>query len=119
LSEGEFEVSGRTLRGAGFLMLGATLIQWSAAIVTRVFPVIGPSATSACRFLLGAIVLLALTRPKVRHWTKRQWIGALALGATTAFMNLCFYRLAARSLLSTSGHFASPPLENARRATLP
>jgi inner membrane transporter RhtA len=77
-------------------MIGATAIQWSAAIVTRAFPVIGPSATSAWRFLLGAIVLLALTRPKVRHWTKRQWLGALALGATVAVMNQCFYQAIAR-----------------------
>ncbi|MCU1363819.1 MAG: hypothetical protein JWM55_1647 [Acidimicrobiaceae bacterium] len=92
----EFEVTGTTLRGAGFLMLGATLIQWSAAIVTRAFPVLGPSATSAWRFLLGALVLLALTRPKVRHWTTYQWLGALALGATTAVMNQCFYQAIAR-----------------------
>jgi inner membrane transporter RhtA len=78
------------------MLLGATLIQWSAAIVMRVFPVIGPSATSAWRFLLGALVLLALTRPNVRHWTRRQWFGALALGATTAFMNQCFYQAIAR-----------------------
>jgi inner membrane transporter RhtA len=77
-------------------MLGATMIQWSAAVVTRAFPVIGPSATSAWRFLIGAIVLLALTRPRVRHWTKRQWLGALALGATTAAMNLCFYQAISR-----------------------
>ncbi len=77
-------------------MLGATMIQWSAAIVTRAFPVIGPSATSAWRFLLGALVLVALTRPKVRHWTRRQWLGALALGATTAVMNQCFYQAIAR-----------------------
>jgi inner membrane transporter RhtA len=74
------------------MLAGAALIQWSAAIVLRVFPVLGPSATSAWRFLLGAIVLLALTRPNVRHWSRRQWLGALALGATTAFMNLCFYQ---------------------------
>jgi inner membrane transporter RhtA len=96
LSASEYEVTGRTLKGAGFLMLGATMIQWSAAIVTRAFPVIGPSATSAWRFLLGALVLLALTRPKVRHWTKRQWLGALALGATVAVMNQCFYQAIAR-----------------------
>jgi inner membrane transporter RhtA len=96
LSASEYEVTGRTLKGAGFLMLGATMIQWSAAIVTRAFPVIGPSATSAWRFLLGALVLLALTRPKVRHWTKRQWLGALALGATAAVMNQCFYQAIAR-----------------------
>jgi inner membrane transporter RhtA len=96
LNAGEYEVTGRTLTGGGFLLLGATLIQWSAAIVTRAFPVIGPSATSAWRFLLGAMVLLALTRPNVRRWTKRQWWGAVALGATTAVMNMCFYQAIAR-----------------------
>lgn len=96
MSSSEYEVTGRTLKGAGFLLLGATMIQWSAAIVTRAFPVIGPSATSAWRFLLGALVLLALTRPHVRHWTKRQWLGALALGATVAVMNQCFYQAIAR-----------------------
>ncbi|HEY1761698.1 MAG TPA: EamA family transporter [Acidimicrobiales bacterium] len=81
----------RSLSGAGFMLLGGGLIQWSAAIVLRVFPVLGPSATSAWRFLLGAVVLLAIARPNLRHWTKRQWLGALALGVTTAFMNQCFY----------------------------
>jgi inner membrane transporter RhtA len=74
------------------MLLGAMLIQWTAALVIRVFPVIGPSATSAWRFLLGAVVLLAFTRPHVRHWTKHQWLAALALGAATAFMNQCFYQ---------------------------
>jgi inner membrane transporter RhtA len=84
------------------MVLGAVLIQWSAAIVTRVFPVIGPSATSAWRFLLGAIVLLVLARPAVRHWSRRQWIGALALGASTAFMNQCFYHAIARIPLGSA-----------------
>jgi inner membrane transporter RhtA len=73
------------------MLLGGGLIQWSAAIVLRVFPILGPSATSAWRFLLGAVVLLAIARPNLRRWTKRQWLGALALGVTTAFMNQCFY----------------------------
>lgn len=74
------------------MLLGAGVTQWSAAIVLRVFPVIGPAATSAWRFLLGAGVLLLFTRPNVRGWTRRQWLGALALGVTTAFMNECFYQ---------------------------
>ena len=73
------------------MMVGVGLTQWSAAIVLRVFPVLGPSATSAWRFLLGALVLLAFARPNLRGWTRRQWLGALALGVTTAFMNQCFY----------------------------
>ncbi|HUY43763.1 MAG TPA: EamA family transporter [Acidimicrobiales bacterium] len=82
--------------GAGFMLLGATLIQWSAALVTGVFGVLSPSATSAWRFLLGAMVLLALTRPNVSRWSKREWTGALALGISAAFMNQCFYQAIAR-----------------------
>ena len=67
------------------MLLGASLIQWSAALVTHVFGQIGPSATSAWRFLLGAIVLMVFTRPNLRSWTKQQWLGALALGVSVAF----------------------------------
>lgn len=86
----------RAVSGAGFMVIGAGLIQWSAAIVTRVFGQVGPSATSAWRFLLGAIVLMAFTRPRLRSWTGHQWVGALALGASVAFMNQCFYQSIAR-----------------------
>ncbi len=87
---------GRGLAGAGFMLLGATLIQWSAAIVLPAFSLLGPSAASAWRFLLGSIVLVALSRPKVAHWSARQWRAALALGVTTALMNQCFYQAIAR-----------------------
>ncbi|HEY5104198.1 MAG TPA: EamA family transporter [Acidimicrobiales bacterium] len=99
-SKGTFE--GRTLSGAGFMLLGAVLIQWTAAIAMPVFPVIGPSATSAWRFLLGALMLLALTRPKLRHWTRRQWLGAFALGVTVAVMNQCFYQAISRIHLGSA-----------------
>jgi inner membrane transporter RhtA len=78
------------------MLLGASLIQWSAAIVTHVFGQIGPSSTSAWRFFLGAVVLMAFTRPHLRSWTKQQWLGALALGISVAFMNQCFYQAIAR-----------------------
>ena len=78
------------------MLLGATLMPWSAAVVTPVFSVIGPSATSAWRFLLGAVVLMVVTRPRLRSWTRRQWLGALFLGVSVAFMNQCFYQSIAR-----------------------
>jgi len=87
---------GQAVRGAGYMLLGASLIQWSAAIVTRVFGQIGPSATSAWRFFLGAVVLMVFTRPHLRSWTTQQWLGALALGVSVAFMNQCFYQAIAR-----------------------
>lgn len=78
------------------MLLGATIIQWSAALATGVFKTLGPSATSAWRILIGAIVLLAFVRPGVRGWTRHQWLGAIALGASVAFMNQCFYQALAR-----------------------
>ena len=84
------------MAGTGFVLLGAALIQWSAAIVTPVFHAIGPSASSAWRFLLGAVVLLAFTRPRLLSWTRHQWTSALALGVSVAFMNQCFYQSIAR-----------------------
>lgn len=102
MNDREFGLSDRTLSGAGFLLIGATSIQWTAAIVIRVFPLIGPAATSAWRFLFGALALVALTRPKVRHWTRRQWLGALALGLATAFMNQCFYQAIERIPLGSA-----------------
>jgi inner membrane transporter RhtA len=96
LTQKDSTFDARTLGGAGFILAGVVLVQWSAAIVLPVFPVLGASATSAWRFLLGAVVLLIATRPKLRQWTKRQWLGALALGVSTAFMNQCFYQAIAR-----------------------
>jgi inner membrane transporter RhtA len=78
------------------MVFGATIIQWSAALATGVFKTLGPSATSAWRILIGAVVLMALARPKVRGWTRHQWFSAIALGASIAFMNQCFYQALAR-----------------------
>jgi inner membrane transporter RhtA len=96
LSDRVSRVDVRTLSGAGFLLAGVVLVQWSAALVVPVFAVLGASATSAWRFLIGALVLLAVTRPRLRTWTRSQWLGACALGASTAFMNQCFYQALAR-----------------------
>jgi inner membrane transporter RhtA len=39
---------------------------------------------------------MVFTRPNLRSWSKHQWTGALALGVSVAFMNLCFYQAIAR-----------------------
>jgi inner membrane transporter RhtA len=102
LSETARAPQGHALRGALLVVAAAAVIQWSAALVQPAFLAIGPSAASAWRFLLGAVVLLVITRPKLRHWTRRQWWGAVALGVTTALMNQCFYQAIARIPLGTS-----------------
>jgi inner membrane transporter RhtA len=82
--------------GAGYLLIAAGLVQWSAAIVMPAFSVFGASATSAMRFAFGAIALLLVSRPRILSFTREQWLGALALGASVACMNQCFYQAIAR-----------------------
>jgi len=90
------------LRGATLVLASAAVIQWSAALVRPAFAAIGPSASSSWRFGLGAVVLVAVTRPKVHVWTRRQWLGAITLGVTTALMNQSFYQAIARIPLGTA-----------------
>lgn len=84
------------------VLLGALFVQYSAALVAPIFVVVGAASTSAWRFSVGALILLALVRPRVWRWTRRQWIGAFALGFSTAFMNLCFFQAIDRINLGTA-----------------
>lgn len=92
----------RAIEGAGFVLAGAAFVQSSAAVVTPLFGFIGPAAAAGWRFLLGAVVLLALTRPQVRTWTHHQWLATLALGLSTACMGECFYQSIQRIPLGSS-----------------
>ena len=87
---------------ASMVVLGAVAVQWSAALVDPVFAAIGPAATSSWRFLVGAVVLLLVTRPRVRGFTRRQWIAVLALGLSTAVMNQTFFQAIDRINLGTA-----------------
>lgn len=84
------------MAGAGFLILGAALIQWSAAMVQPAFAELGPVATSGWRFAFGALILWGATRPSLKSWRRPQWRAAIILGLTVAFMNVCFYQCIAR-----------------------
>ncbi len=91
-----------SLAGTGFILAGATSIQWSAALVQPAFSRLGPVATSGWRFLLGAVILLAVTRPHLRQWRREQWRAAVVLGLTVAFMNICFYQAISRIPLGSA-----------------
>lgn len=82
--------------------MGAFSIQWSAALIEPVFPLLGPVATSGWRFLMGALILLAVTRPRLKEWRREQWFAAVVLGVTVAFMNVSFYQAIARIPLGSA-----------------
>lgn len=88
--------------GAGLIILGATLFEWSAALVQPAFAELGPVATSGWRFVFGALILLGATRPPLKSWRRPQWRAAIILGLTVAFMNVCFYQCIARIPLGSA-----------------
>jgi inner membrane transporter RhtA len=84
------------------VLLGAFLIQWSAALITPTFDDIGAAAATGWRFLAGAVILVVAVRPRPWRWSRHQLIGTAALGASSGFMNLCFYQSISRIHLGTA-----------------
>jgi inner membrane transporter RhtA len=83
----------RARRTAGVaLMLGSALSNQSgAAVGALAFPVIGPVAVVAIRQWVAGAVLLAIGRPRLRAFTRRQWMPVIGLASVFAAMNLAVY----------------------------
>ena len=74
------------------MMLGSGLsTQVGASLGALAFPVIGPVGVVAVRQWVAGLVLVAVGRPKLRSFTRRQWLPVLALAAVFAVMNLSLY----------------------------
>ena len=101
--------AGRTLRQrqtAVLLVLGScTSFQFGAALATRLFPVTGAVGATLLRLGLAAIVLLAITRPRVRGWSRAQWRAVVLYGVSLAGMNGFYYAALARLPLSAAVTF--------------
>lgn len=55
------------------------------------FPVIGPVAVVAIRQWVAAAILLAVGRPRLRVFTRRQWVPVIGLASVFVVMNLAVY----------------------------
>jgi inner membrane transporter RhtA len=73
-------------------MVGSGLSnQTGAAIGSLAFPVLGPTGVVAVRQYVAALVLLAVGRPRLRSFTRRQWGPVLLLALVFGTMNLSLY----------------------------
>jgi inner membrane transporter RhtA len=73
------------------LVLGGIVsVQVGAAVAERLFPVVGPGGAVLLRLALGAVILAAVSRPRLGA-VRGQLREALAFGAVLAAMNLSFY----------------------------
>lgn len=71
-------------------------VQVGATVARHLFPYLGPTATVFVRVGFGALILLAIARPGVRHLSIGQWREVVPFGLIIAGMNLCFYQSIAR-----------------------
>ncbi len=94
----------RALPGPAILLVlgSCSSLQAGAALAIRLFPVLGASGATLVRVGLAAIVLLAVTRPRVRGWRRRQWQAVLLYGVSIAGTNAFFYAALARLPLGTA-----------------
>jgi inner membrane transporter RhtA len=60
------------------------------------FGVLGVAGTTALRFAIGAVVLLAIFRPGVRGRGRRDWARIVVYGLSMAAMTLCLYLAVSR-----------------------
>lgn len=77
---------------APLLALAAIVsVQLGAAIAKTRFDEVGSVGAATLRLVIGAVVLALVVRPRVRHWTRAQWLGAVALGVALGGMNVFIY----------------------------
>jgi inner membrane transporter RhtA len=82
---------------APVLVLGAIAsVQVGAAVAIRLFPTVGAGGAVFLRLALSAVLLLALTRPRLRAVPRRNLLLVIAFGLLLALMNGMFYQAIAR-----------------------
>src|SRR5688500_18672323 len=74
------------------LMVSSSLgSQTGAAIGALAFPVLGPVGVVAVRQWVAGVILLAVGRPRLRSFGRREWVPVIGLAVVFATMNLSLY----------------------------
>ena len=77
---------------SGVLVISAIAsVQFGSAVATTLFAQIGPGGAVWLRLLFGTIILVALSRPRVRGYTRHELVLVVAFGLILASMNFSFY----------------------------
>ena len=76
----------------GLVLVGILSVQLGAAIAKGLFGEISPTAMVWLRLVTSALVLVAVTRPRVTGRSGRDWVVVLGFGASLATMNWAIYQ---------------------------
>lgn len=78
------------------VLIGIASVQFGAAIAKGLFDTVPPSTMVWMRVLTSAVVLLALSRPRLRGRSRHDWATVVAFGLSLALMNWAIYQSFAR-----------------------
>lgn len=79
------------------LVVGSIVsLQVGSGYATTLFDDAGASGVTALRLGFAALIMLAVTRPRLREWNAAQWKTVLAFGISLGLMNGFFYAAIAR-----------------------
>ncbi|MFG1946646.1 DMT family transporter [Nonomuraea sp. NPDC048826] len=81
---------------SGLVLLAIFSVQLGAGFAKQLFAALPPSAVVFLRIALGALVIGALARPRLRGLRGRDWAVGIGFGVTLALMNLTFYEALSR-----------------------
>ncbi len=93
-----------------FTLASMTSVQLGAGLSKPLMEVLGPMGTTWLRLAFAAVILAAISRPRVFSYTAAQWRAAALLGVTMAGMTLCYFQAVTRIPLglATSIDFLGP-----------
>ena len=77
-------------------------VQLGAALSTHLFDPLSPAGSAWLRLTVAALVLLAVTRPRPRDFSRPAVLGTVLLGAASALMTLTFVEAIDRIPLGTA-----------------
>lgn len=76
--------------GWSLAVLSIIVVQLGSAFATGLFDSIGPAGTVFLRHTFGALIFLALRRPRLRGRSRGELAAAVGLGAITGITTVCF-----------------------------
>ncbi|MFC5148756.1 EamA family transporter [Streptomyces aureoversilis] len=81
-----------SLGGVGLVLAGAVTGQFGSAFAALLFPRAGALGAVALRVAFAALLLLVVTRPRLRGYSRADWSVAVGFGLALGGMNILFYQ---------------------------
>ncbi|MEU7134933.1 EamA family transporter [Streptomyces sp. NPDC046261] len=81
-----------TLSGVGLVLAGTVSVQFGSAFAALLFPRAGALGTVALRVTFAALLLLVVSRPRLRGYARADWAVVGGFGLALGGMNLLFYQ---------------------------